>query len=420
MKLLRRFLRWSALLVVAVVGSCSALIPVLAWRQPDHVTLPEPTGPYAVGRVTLDWLEEGRIDPFAPAAGTKRELPVWIWYPARRDAVQPRLDYMPARLREAMQQNAPLLARVLFQALSTDRANVTSHSLDAPALADATTRFPILLLKPALGAAVAQNAVLAEDLASHGYVVVGSDSPYTTPGVAYQDGRIALRTAAGHPPETMPGRISELAPGAPNDLYVPVADAWVKDNRFILDRLQELDARDPSGRFTGRLDLGAVGAFGHSIGGATALQFCHEDARCRAGVDLDGAPLGDVVFGGIAKPFLFLCADRPMFDAADGELAPDQRAFLGALDGMRARIPTAPSLLLLRGAGHFNFFDQALLNEPTLVRLLGAAAVGPIDQLRALEVTRRYVRAFFDVHLKGVPSPLLDGPSAEFPEVRFK
>jgi predicted dienelactone hydrolase len=194
----------------------------------------------------------------------------------------------------------------------------------------------------------------------------------------------------------------------------------VKDNRFLLDRLQELDERDTSGRFTGRLDLGAVGALGHSIGGATALQFCHEDPRCRAGVDLDGAPLGDVVVDGIAKPFLFLFADRPFLDAPTSELVPDQRAFLSALNRMRARIPSQPSLLTLSGAGHFNFFDQALLSEPTLARMFGAAGVGPIDQVRALEVTRRYVRAFFDTHLKTTRDVLLDGPSAEFSEVQFK
>ena len=77
-----------------------------------------------------------------------------------------------------------------------------------------------------------------------------------------------------------------------------------------------------------------------------------------------------------------------------------------------------PSLLLLRGAEHFNFFDQALLTEPTLWRAFGA--FGPIDPTRALDVTRRYVRAFFDTHLKGAPDALLEGASREFPEVRFK
>ena len=75
---------------------------------------------------------------------------------------------------------------------------------------------------------------------------------------------------------------------------------------FAVDRLQELNANDPTGRFNGRLDLTKVGAFGHSLGGASALQFCHDDPRCKAGVDVDGAPLGSAVTDGVKQPFLFL------------------------------------------------------------------------------------------------------------------
>jgi len=414
----RRILRWLGVLIVLGIVSVPVAVVILGWRHPDRLTLPAPTGPYAVGRMVVDWRDDGRIDTFAPTRGTKRELPVWIWYPATRDPNTPRADYMPPRLREAMQPNPPRIVLFVMSRLTIDRGRVTSHALDAPALVAGAGRLPVVLLKPALGAAVVQNSALAEDLASHGYVVVGSDSPYTTPGVAYQDGRIALRTTAGHPPETAPGRVSELAPGQANDLYLPVVDAWVKDNRFILDRLHALGDADPSGRFTGRLDLDAVGAVGHSIGGAAALQFCQEDARCKAGVDLDGAPLGEVVRTGIAKPFLFLLADRPMFDMPEPDLPDEERALLAAIDHIRRNVPTRPSLLLLRGAAHFNLFDQAMLSEPTVWRLVGA--LGAIDQGRALEVTRRYVRAFFDVHLKRMPDRLLDGPGAEFPEIRFK
>jgi predicted dienelactone hydrolase len=417
---LGRVVLWLAALPLIGLVAGVVFIAVLAWRQPDRVMLPMPTGPYAVGRIAADWRDDARDDPFAPAKGTKRELPVWIWYPAPHDARQPRAAYMPPRLREAMEPNPPLLLRLTLGPLYTDRANVTSHALDVPPLVGGTERFPVIILKPALGAAALQNAVLAEDLASHGYVVVGSDSPYTTPGVAYQDGRVAMRTAAGHPSETAPGPISELAPGQPNDFYLPVVDGMVKDNRFVLDRLEMLDERDPSGRFTGRLDLKAVGAFGHSIGGAAALQSCHEDARCRAGIDLDGMPYGDVVRDGIIKPFLFVFADRPIFERPEADLDAPARAFLTAVARMRQRSPGRPSLLLVRGAGHFNFFDQAMLAEPTVFRLFGAAALGPIDPDHGLDLARRYVRAFFDAYLKGTRDPLLDGPNPDFPEVRFR
>src|SRR5437773_10513190 len=68
--------------------------------------------------------------------------------------------------------------------------------------------------------------------------------------------------------------------------------AWTADIAFVLDRLKQLKASDTSGKFTGRLNLTRVGVFGHSFGGAQAAQFCSQDSRCKAGIDVDGAPHG--------------------------------------------------------------------------------------------------------------------------------
>jgi dienelactone hydrolase len=411
----RRVLGWLAAFIALGLVSLPLVLAILAWRQPDRLSLPVPTGPYPVGRVMLDWRDDARIDPFAPAPATARELPVCIWYPAAKGSDATRVEYMPPRLREAMTPDPAPPLWPLMQFLNTDRAGVTSHALAAPPSASGT--FPVVILKPNLGGAVAQNSVLAEELASHGYIVVGSDSPHTTPGVAYQDGRIVRRTAAGHPSESAPGRVSPLAPGQPNDSYLPVVDVWVKDNRFVLDRLEAINAHDPGGRFTGRFNLSSIGALGHSLGGATALQFCHEDSRCTAVVDVDGMPYGDVVVNGIAKPFLFIAADRPIFHSPASTLDSGGRAFIEALTRIRRKTPHTPSLVLVQGAEHFNFFDQAILTEPTLWRPFGALGSG--DQTRLLEVTRRYVLAFFDTYLKGSRDALLDKASADYPEVRF-
>lgn len=39
---------------------------------------------------------------------------------------------------------------------------------------------------------------------------------------------------------------------------------------------------------------------------------------------------------------------------------------------------------------------------------------------RIAEILNRYSLAFFDEHLRGIPSPLLDGPVEGFPEVTFQ
>ena len=41
--------------------------------------LPAPTGPYAVGRTSFDWVDESRSDSATPHG--HRELVVWLWYP---------------------------------------------------------------------------------------------------------------------------------------------------------------------------------------------------------------------------------------------------------------------------------------------------------------------------------------------------
>ena len=46
--------------------------------------------------------------------------------------------------------------------------------------------------------------------------------------------------------------------------------------------------------------------------------------------------------------------------------------------------------------------------------------MGPIDAQRAITIIRDYTLAFFDKHLKNIDSPLLDGPSPDYPKVDFE
>ncbi|MFU0243523.1 alpha/beta hydrolase, partial [Streptomyces scabiei] len=71
--------------------------------------------------------------------------------------------------------------------------------------------------------------------------------------------------------------------------------------------------------------------------------------------------------------------------------------------------------LTVTGAGHFSFTDI-----PWLAEQLGLADPEvPLPGERGWYITRDHVRAFFDLHLRGVPQPLLNGPTASHPEVVF-
>ncbi|WP_424184782.1 hypothetical protein ACOBQX_23205 [Actinokineospora sp. G85] len=43
----------------------------------------------------------------------------------------------------------------------------------------------------------------------------------------------------------------------------------------------------------------------------------------------------------------------------------------------------------------------------------------PLTGARSLELTRDHTRAFLDQHLRGRPRNILDGPTADNPEIAF-
>jgi hypothetical protein len=84
----------------------------------SDIELPAPTGPFAVGREIGDWFP-----------GTKRELLVWIWYPAAAGPSSAVDDYVPARMLAAAGPSRGPLAL-----LTRDLSKVHGHSLRNAAL----------------------------------------------------------------------------------------------------------------------------------------------------------------------------------------------------------------------------------------------------------------------------------------------
>jgi len=189
--------------------------------------------------------------------------------------------------------------------------------------------------------------------------------------------------------------------------------AWSADIAFVLDRLGQLNLSDSSGRFTGRLDMSRIGVFGHSFGGATAALFCHEDSRCKAGIDIDGAPHGSVIQAGIDRPFMFLLSDH------SHESDSESRRITANIQLIYARLPPNGRLrIAIRGGNHFTFSDDGALLKSSLMRgLLRVFGGLGIDGRRQLAVTAYCVHSFFDAYLKeGAISPLkMYSPS--YPEI---
>src|ERR1700730_13620635 len=398
--------------VVVALFAVVAIAVLLGLMWLDHnreTTRPTPTGPVAVGRTTSAWSDPAHLDPMAPQPGTKRELFAWIWYPAVPPQPSQTVDeYLPAPWRTALERQSGVL---FTQFLTRDLSRVRTHSIRDAEISPQQRSYPVVLMRAGLAALTTDYTTLAEDLASHGYVVVGFDAPYRSFVAVFPDGRVIARA---------PQNDADLVSGSEQEhLANKLVQAWSTDMGFALDQLERLNASDPTGRFLGRLDMQRVGVFGHSLGGATALQFCHDVARCKAGVDVDGAPVGSGIAEGATQPFMFLLSDH-RGESADAQTPEAIRQAGANIHSIYDRLPSDRRLMIIiRGAGHYMFSDNgAMLKSPLVMRVLRTLGFVRLDGRRQVAVTAHYISTFFDVYLQGAPASKLQS-QPEYPEVEY-
>jgi dienelactone hydrolase len=396
------------MMVLAMLGVLGAGLLLLSlWLEHRaSVALPAPTGPFAVSRTIYDWVDEKTPDPFSPAAGAPRELLVWIWYPATSGSSTDTQEYLPAPMREAVERGNGLL---ISKFLTRDLSKVHTHSLRNAGVAPQQRSYPVVILRAGASLEVANYSVLAEDLASHGYIVVGFDAPYRTYAVAFPDGRVMTRL-----PENNPELCLQKAGPDEESCTIRLLNGWTSDSRFVLDRLQEMNSSVVPAKFGGRLDMTRVGVFGHSFGGAAAIMFCQEDSRCRAAIDLDGAPHGRVIQTGIDRPLMFVLSDH----SRESDFAALQ--IKANIRSIYDRLPkNSRALITIRGANHFTFGDDGALLKSHLVRgvfrLLGRLG---IDGDRQLAITSYCTRTFFDSYLNSERGSPPAFSSAVYPEIQ--
>jgi predicted dienelactone hydrolase len=356
--------------------------------------IPPPTGPYRVGTITKYFSDDERRDPFADKSNAPRELVVQIWYPIDKSSQGPLATYRDRRITTVWD------ARF---------AMVKSHSLLGVAPAPSVPTFPVLLYMPSWDGIRTESTYLVEDLASHGYVVVGIDHPYSSAITVFPDGRIARRKFSGS---------EDYSSQSAFETFVRVADEQVeiraRDATFVLNELEKLNEESSAEILAGRLDLTRVGLLGTSFGGTAAAETCRRDRRCKAGVDLGGMVAGQSAIDGTIDPFMFVLEGPTILSQSSYTSAGSskRREFEFAtrqFAQMRASLSKSGGyLVVIDGMKHANFFDLPFYSP---------LQAGHGDPRRFVQVLRKFTLAFFDWRLRGaaVPMPLdsssLDGGS---------
>jgi predicted dienelactone hydrolase len=358
------------------------------------------TGSYRVGTVTLHWIDTSRTEIYSGQPNQPRELMAQIWYPINRGEETTQVAPWLA--------NAEVLAPALAKSLGLppfflDHLKyVNTQAAPGATLSPGQAHYPVLLFSHGYGGFRAQNTHQAEQLTSHGYIVVSIDHTYDAAAAVFPDGRVALHNSAVLPAEDGVSPSPEF-----KQALAKLIEQRVGDVSFALDQLTKINAADPDRRFTNRLDLARVGVFGHSMGGGTTIEFCAHDARCKAALTMDAylSPVSiDVYANGLQQPFLAMFSQQ--WPSAENNRLFDQL--------FHAPGDTAYELRIA-GTGHYDFSDLPSLTP--LAPMMGLK--GPLNADRVTRIIDDYTLAFFDHYLKQQPAPLLDAPSTAYPEVQF-
>ena len=309
---------------------------------------PEPSGRFAVGTVDHVMVDPARTNLYRYTPKTNAFM-VTFWYPAD----PPVAGTLPARMwdqRWAADTN--FIARLAaFGATGADTQwalispKLIGHYFRGVPLAAGAAKYPVVLYSHGWHATRQSASQMAEELASHGYVVVAPDHPDCW-ATEFPDGRYLSGSSSGD----VTGRL--------------------KDMTFLLDELARLN--DGDALFAGRLDLDRVGVAGLSAGGMV-VETCRSDSRVKCAAIWDGTSL-QLNSARLQKPLLAALGENNLF------YSENQWLFSKAI--------TNATMLQVRGAEHVTGCDPAWTWEIPWGR-------GPALAFDACLIW------FFDTYLKG-------------------
>ncbi|MGH7664879.1 MAG: alpha/beta hydrolase family protein [Gemmatimonadaceae bacterium] len=351
----------------------SLIVAAAGVARAQSIELPEPWGVNAVGHARIDLTDSTRRETRGEAAGGHRRVVVQIWYPGR-GPVRRAMPYMDSATAAVWGSSHRLPA-------GFERRVLTHAQRDLPMI-DSLGALPVLLFSHGRSWPVQTYQAMLQDLASRGWLVVAMSHPYDEAATTFADGSVARFDPERWENETERGVVLNRS-----------VDVLVRDAAFVLETLGRWNAQRQH-RFFGRIDLDKIGYFGHSLGGAAAVQALHRLPALRAAATIEGS-----VYDTTARPFR---VTKPVLSIIGGY----NRAELGLRDYL-----AAPGGVLyeaiVHGAWHASFADLLLVYGAFAPRAWHASHRRELAPARVNQITTDYLDAFFARYLRGETSQLL-------------
>lgn len=388
------------------------------------ISFSEPTGSYAVGTTSLYFADPEREEIFTEDPNDIREITAKIWYPSEEVPGATTAPYMSDELAGAFASGLGIPPEEFVNLVRS----IPTHSVENAPVAAAESNYPILFLGHGGTDMPEFNTVRAEELASQGYIVVAINHSYDSAVNILPDGRVLPRSSL-FDTASREGSDSEFL-----RLQAENVDLRAGDIQFVLDELEKFNAGDdPTGLFSGKLDLDRVGVFGNSTGGATTAEVLSIDPRFKAGANLDGTLRGDTPDASLSQPYLqFNNVAFGTEISADATARSFDNAFFNNLQNQGYDVT-------IQGATHLHYTSDVpflfpLLRESGIelgglegsinyffdpqatIRAYEHENFELIDPNRVTQITNDYITAFFDQSLNNQESPLFADHSFPLPE----
>ncbi len=323
-------------------------------------SLPEPTGTFDVGTVVMDFTDNNRIETLSKKEGENRKVAVQFWYPSDRQGTEVKYDINNA-------------------AISTSKEE-----------------YPLIIFSHGAFGMRMSNASTCRELASHGYIVASIDHAYQAFYTTFADGKVAIVNQ-----DFLNEAIGVQVDDITGEKAFNITHNWLNlrtgDIDLVINSLK-----------AGNLGTSAE-VLGHSLGGAASAEVAREREDVKAAIVIDGTMIGDITGlnsenGEIITEEKF---NKPLM-LMYGSLFLDEKAketsYLPNIKAYNNANSSAYSLCI-KDSGHLNFTDLPRIS-PFLAKKLG---VGTIDSFQCIKIVNDYTLAFFDKHIKGEGSPLLEG-----------
>ncbi|HLX53221.1 MAG TPA: alpha/beta hydrolase [Aquella sp.] len=354
---------------LGIVGAMLIALVYAMHVSHPHIKLPDITGDFNVGTTYLHLIDNSRKELHNETAN--RELFVQVYYPIDRTNLNNFEKYLKLNF-EYVKKSIAEMKNISIDTLDYVN-NLKTHSILNANISDQASTYPVVLFSPGFGSPQDTYTSYLEDLASHGYIVLGTNHPYVTDPTVFLDGRIILQDRVFKSLDSEKKKEIEL-------------NTWIEDIKFLVTELKNINLENKI--LKSKINLQQIGIMGHSFGGRMAIQAARWDNRIKAGVDLDGKLTSDIPLSGFDTPFMFIVAQRK--DTTDQD----------RIEQLQKNMTKDAYLIVIKNSDHGTFTDLNLVFKPWLYQ-------GNIDPQRGIEIIRKYIYIFFDKYLKNESNNLL-------------